>query len=136
MPASPTHVADASAMIALLKDELGSAPFSQILSDTRNVVVMHATNLCEVYYNYLHSDGLERAEQAWDAAIQVVSMVEKMDAQFLKRVSRWKVEHGLPLIDAFAAATTEEFSAILVTTDHNHFDPIDQAGTLQIVWLR
>ena len=100
-------------------------------------MAIHATNLREVYYGYLRSDGIDRAEEAWDKAVSILGVIEKMDTQLMKRVGRWKVDyHPLPLGDAFAAAAAEDYACALVTTDHNDFDRIEMAGALQIVWLR
>lgn len=136
MTAKPTHIVDASALIAYFKSEDGHEKFAELLRDERNVLAMHAVNLCEVYYNYLRSDGLEKGEEAWAKADEILGVLENVDGQFIKRVGRWKVNHNLPLGDAFAAATAEESGCPLVTTDHNDFRAVEQAGTLQIVWLR
>jgi PIN domain nuclease of toxin-antitoxin system len=65
MASQPTHIVDASALIAYFKQEAGHENFSSLLADEQNVLAIHATNLCEVYYGYLRADGLEKAEDAW-----------------------------------------------------------------------
>jgi predicted nucleic acid-binding protein len=136
MAAKPTHIVDASALIAYFKEEVGHENFAAILADEENVLAIHATNLCEVYYAYLRSDGPERAEEAWQKATAILGVMEKLDAQFIKRVGRWKVDYNLPLGDAFAAASAEENTCALITTDRNDFAEVEAAGALQIVWLR
>jgi predicted nucleic acid-binding protein len=136
MAAKLTHVVDASALIAYFKEEEGNKKFAELLADEENVLAIHATNLCEVYYGYLRSDGADRADEAWQRAIDILGVIEAIDAQFMKRVGRWKVDHKLGLADAFAAATAEENACPLVTTDRNDFGAIEAAGALQIVWLR
>lgn len=136
MAGKPTHVVDASALIAYFKGEAGQERFAEILRDERNLLAMHSVNLCEVYYGYLRSDGLPQAEEAWAKADDILGIFQKADAQFMKRVGRWKIRHNLPLGDAFAAATAEEYACPLVTTDHNDFEPVERAGDLTIVWLR
>jgi predicted nucleic acid-binding protein len=136
MASQPTHIVDASALIAYFKQEAGHENFSSLLADEQNVLAIHATNLCEVYYGYLRADGLEKAEDAWQKATAILGVIEKLDAQFIKRVGRWKVDFKLGLGDAFAAATAEENACALVTTDRNDFEVIEAAGALQIVWLR
>ena len=136
MPSRPTHVIDACALIAYLGQENGHETFAALLADEQNVLVIHATNLCEVYYGYLRSDGIDSADEAWQKATSILGVIEKMDTQFMKRVARWKVDYNLPLGDSFAAATAEECACTLVTTDHTDFGPIDAAGALQIAWLR
>jgi len=136
MAAKPTHIVDASALIVYFKSEEGHERFADLLRDERNALAMHTVNLCEVYYNYLRSDGPEHAEEAWANANEILGIVEKIEPQFMKRVGRWKVDHNLGFADAFAAATAEENGCPLITTDHNDFTRVEQAGALQIVWLR
>ena len=136
MPAKPTHAIDASALIAYLKNEPGSDQFAELLLDERNVLVMHIVNLWEVHYNYLRADGLVSAEEAWIKANQILGIIDKVETDFMKRASRWKVNHNLGVGDAFAAATAEEYACPLVTTDHRDFEPVERSGALQILWLR
>lgn len=136
MPPRPTHIVDASALIAYFKGESGQEKFAELLRDERNAFAIHATNLGELYYIYLRFDGLEKAEEAWTRANEIAGVIERVDTQFIKRMARWKVNHGLPLGDAFAAATAEEYGCPLIMTDHNDFGPIEAASVLQIVWLR
>lgn len=136
MPAKPTHIVDASALIAYFGGELGSEIFEHLLVDDRNILVIHMVNLCEVYYGYLRADGFDRAQEAFTRAVTLVGTVGDISEAFIKRVGRWKVEYSLPLGDAFAAATAEEYACPLITTDHSDFDPFDQAGAIRILWLR
>jgi len=136
MALPPTHIVDASALIAYFKEEAGHENFRALLADEQNVLAIHATNLCEVYYGYLRADGPDKAEEAWQKATAILGVIERLDAQFIKRVGRWKVDYNLGLGDAFAAATAEENACALVTTDRNDFGPIENARALQIMWLR
>lgn len=136
MAPPPTHIVDASALIAYFKEEAGHEKFRALLADEQNILAIHATNLCEVYYGYLRADGAEKAEEAWRKATEILGVIETLDAQFIKRVGRWKVDHNLGLGDAFAAATAEDNACALVTTDRNDFGAIETAGALQIIWLR
>lgn len=136
MAAKPTHIVDASALIAYFKNEEGHEKFADFLLDERNVLAIHVVNLCELYHDYLRSDGIDVAEEAWRKAASMLAIVEKTDEQFIKRVARWKVDHGLSLTDAFAAATAEEYACRFVTTDRNDFKAVENAGVLEIMWLR
>lgn len=136
MPAAITHVVDASALIAYFKGEPGHERVAALLMDERNNVAIHAVNLCEVYYGYLRSDGLARANEAWEKANKLLGVLETMSEGFVKRAGRWKVQGNLPLGDSFLAAAAEEHAAVLVTADHADFDPIQQAGLIQIDFIR
>lgn len=136
MPAAITHIIDASALIAYFKGEAGHENVANLLLDERNNPAIHAVNLYEVYYGYLGSDGLDRANEVWDRASNLLGILETVGEDFMKRMARWKVERGLGLGDCFLAASAEEHAAILVTADRNHFDSIQQAGLLQIEFIR
>ncbi len=136
MAAQPTHVADASALIAYFKGEGGADVFGALLSGTGCVLAVHMVNLCEVYYCYIKSDGVAMAEQAWEKVEQIAGVLTNVDPQFMKRVGRWKVTHNLPLGDAFAATSAEDYGCKLVTTDHGDFDPVLASGVLDVMFLR
>ena len=53
MAPPPTYIVDASALIAYFKEEAGHEKFRDLLADEQNILAIHATNLCEVYYGYL-----------------------------------------------------------------------------------
>ncbi len=131
-----THVLDASALVAFFKGEPGHDRVAALLTDERNNVVIHAVNLCEVYYGYLRSDGLQTANEAWDRANNLLGVLETLNADFVKRVARWKVRNNLGLGDSFLAASAEEHAAVLVTADHGDFDPVQGTGLIQIEFIR
>jgi len=139
MAALPTHIADACAAIALVKGEPGHEIITGILADDRNAVVIHRVNFCEVYYDFLRSDGAEVAEEAHRKIQAVMTIVDVEGDNFLKRVARWKVGHACPghalgIGDAFAAALAEEHACPLITKDHGHFEPVEAAQVIQITW--
>ncbi len=136
MPTAITHVVDASALIAYFKGEPGHERLPNLLLDERNNLAIHAVNLCEVYYGYLRSDGLAQANEAWERSSKLLGILEVMNEDFVKRVGRWKVQANLGLGDSFAAASAEEYAAILLTADRAHFDPIQQARLIQVEFIR
>ena len=48
-----TFVFDACSLIAYLRDEEGADAVEALLLDRYNICLMHAVNLCEVYYDFL-----------------------------------------------------------------------------------
>jgi len=138
VPSRVTHVLDASALIAFFKGEAGHDRVTALLKDERNNSAMHIVNLCEVYYGYLGDDGLQKANESWERATQLVGILTTVDEGFIKRVGRWKValQPRLGLGDSFLAACAEENAAILVTADHTCFDRVQQAGLIQVDFIR
>jgi predicted nucleic acid-binding protein len=138
-----THLVDTSAMIAYFKEESGHNKFAELLADSETILAMHLMNLGELYHIYNRVDGAAEAECAWAKAMACIRVVDIFDESFIKRVSRWKAtlsdhhpRNESSWCDAFAAAAAEHYAVSLVTTDHGDFDPIEQAGLLQIEWLR
>jgi predicted nucleic acid-binding protein len=136
VPPPITHVVDASALIAYFKGEQGHERLAALLIDERNNLAIHIVNLCEVYYGYLRSDGLQKANEAWEKATKLLRLVRTIDDDFIKRVARWKVNSGLGLGDSFVAACAEDNAAILVTADHTDFDPIQQGALIRLEFIR
>lgn len=56
------YVLDASAMVALLRQEAGWEAVRDLLYDPNHACYAHALNLCEVFYDF-HRDGGEAAAQ-------------------------------------------------------------------------
>jgi predicted nucleic acid-binding protein len=104
--------------------------------DERNNLAIHIVNLCEVYYGYLRSDGLQKASEAWERATKLLGLLKTIDDDFIRRVGRWKVDSGLGLGDSFLAACAEENAAILLTADHGDFDRVQQTGLIRVDFIR
>lgn len=138
MPQAFTHVLDASAAIAFLKNEVGAEVVADILAEENSRVCMHAVNACEVYYDYLRSDGVDAAERALEQLNLLVGIIEDVSEGFCKRVAHWKVSESrcMGLADAFLAATAAEHGCRLVTSDHNDFGEIANSGKLDVLFFR
>jgi PIN domain nuclease of toxin-antitoxin system len=143
MTPSTTHttllfVLDSSALIAFLFQEPGAAAVDGLLTSQGNVCLVHAVNLCEVYY-----DALRR----YDAAIAdlILQKIDEIgiqtrgdfDTAFIKKVGELKVNPGkIALGDCFALTLAIQSGATLVTSDHHEFDRIDPLGLCPILFIR
>jgi len=132
-----TLVLDACAAIAYLRKEDGWQRLMGKVIEPDAALAMHAVNFCEVYYEFLRSDGAEAATQAWDRLRELpIEVVALWDDAFLMRVGEFKVEHKVSLADAFALATSRHFGAQLATTDHHELDALEKDGAARFFWLR
>jgi predicted nucleic acid-binding protein len=132
----PTHVLDASALITYLKAEPGNQRLADLLADDINILTIHIMNLCEVHCCYYRTDGQAQAQVAWEQAATILQICTPIDEAFIKLVGRWKAVQGLPMLDAVAAATAEKYACPLLTTDHNHFEPVVAMGLITVEFLR
>jgi predicted nucleic acid-binding protein len=132
------YVFDASAMIALLRDEPGAPVVRSLLASPDSDCFAHALNLCEVFYD-LHR---ERGEAAAQGALTTLAGLgifprEDMDAAFWQSAGRVKSVHRrVSLADCCAIALARRVAGELVTTDHSEMDPIAAAGVLSIHFIR
>ena len=137
MPAEAVYVLDACAVIALLQAEAGASVVSGLLEENHRCLV-HAINVCEIYYDLYRRDGEEIA----DGVREVLEgygfeMVEDVPFSLWKAAGKlkgtWK---RVSLADCFALALALETSATLVTSDHREMDPLAQAGVCPIRFIR
>jgi predicted nucleic acid-binding protein len=125
-------------MIAFLRDEPGAEVLEEILNDPQSVCYAHAVNLCEVYYDFLRSEGESAAEAAIADLLAVgITPREDMDSDFWREVGRIKVNPGkLSLADSFLLALAQRMGAEIVTTDHHEFDRLLPLGLWTFQFIR
>jgi uncharacterized protein with PIN domain len=137
LPAESVYVFDACAVIALLQAEPGASVVSGLLEENHRCLV-HAINVCEIYYDLYRRDGEEIA----DGVREVLEgygfeMVEDLPFSLWKAAGKlkgaWK---RVSLADCFAVALALETSAMLVTSDHHEMDSLAQAGVCPIRFIR
>ncbi len=138
MPAEEVYVFDACAVVALLQGEEGASVVSGLLLGESHRCLVHAINVCEVYYDLFRRDGEEIA----DGVREVLKgygfeIVEDLPFSLWKTAGRlkgtWK---RISLADCFALAFALETSATLVTSDHHEMDSLAQAGVCPIRFIR
>ena len=129
-------VLDACALIAYLRDEPGAEVVEQLLLADTDAVV-HAANLCEVYYDFVRAEGTQAAEDAIaDIAAIPVLTVEDMDLPFLRDVGQIKANNAVSFADCFAIALARKRNADVVTSDRREFEPIQKAGICRVTFIR
>lgn len=125
------YVFDASAAIAYLRSEEGCLVVRDILAAPGNAYMMHAANLCELYYDFVRAGGIDCGEQAVADFMQLgVVARDDMDFDFWKTAGRLKALGRIPLADTFAVTLAAREGAALITSDHHEFDPLIAARIL------
>jgi PIN domain nuclease of toxin-antitoxin system len=137
-PLPAYFVVDACALLALLHREPGAEQVDALLADQAVVCLVHAINLCEVYYDLLRSEGRIQAAQAVDVLLAAgLQLREDMDVKFWQQVGELKVKPGrLALADCFALALANRTGATLVTSAHHEFDRIVTLDLCPIFFIR
>lgn len=138
MPPRLTHVVDACAIIAYLKNEPGHENFADLIMDENHTLAIHPFNLSEVYLEYLRADTEEIANEAFRTITEMLRVLtEDCDEGFMQRVARWKNRYAdFPWGDAFVAAAAEEHACVLVTADHKDFEEVELRREVAVHWIR
>lgn len=123
-------VLDACALIAAQRGEPGGDAVIERILASDSATIMHALNVCEVFY-----DDLRRDEQAnmnrllGDLASLDIRIEWTFGESLLDRVARIKAYwRRVSLADCTALALAMERGGILLTSDHHEFDPLFAAG--------
>jgi len=132
------YVADASAMLAYLRNENGAQVVANVLVDSNNQIFAHSLNLCEVFYDTLRTSGndiaLEALKRLADDGIQTRS---DMDDPFWLDVGRLKVSPGhLSLADCIGIALARREKCELLTADHHEMDAVVGTGVVDLLFIR
>ncbi len=128
---------DASAITAFLRGEAGKDIVRERLVDAESTCVIHAVNLCEVYYDALRAGGPAAGAEAVSKTESAgVAVREDMDTEFWQLVGQLKVSPGkIALADCFLLALAIRAGGTLVTGDHE-FDAVVPLGLCPILFIR
>lgn len=131
------YIMDACSLSAYLRGEQGDDVVENILLENESQSLVHAVNLCEVYYDTLRSADLATAQQAIQKVYAVgVQLRTNLDPAFWQLVGELKVNPGkMSLADCFALALAITTGGTLVTSDHE-FDPVVPLGLCPILFIR
>ena len=131
------YVLDACAMIAFLRGEPGADVVENALLDATSDCMVHAINLCEVFYDFYRDSG-ESAAKGAIADLSTVGVTERDDFSqtFWMEVGRLKAQGKISLADCFAITLTNRTGGTLLTSDHHEMARIVAAGLCNIAFIR
>ena len=131
------YVLDACAVIAFLRGEDGSDIIEEVLLNPENVCMIHAINLCEVYYDFLRVADEAAAQSAVNDIDSIGVMTrEDMGMALWQAAGSVKARGKVSLADCFAIALANKEVAEVITSDHKEFDPIAAAGICNVKFFR
>ena len=130
-------VLDACAVIAYLRGEMGMDIVEAHLLDENRTCIIHAVNLCEVYYDFLRGGGQTAADTAIEDVVKNGVVISRnMSDAFIKRVGQFKVAYRVSLADCFALSLAVEMGGDLLTSDHHEFDALLSQSIFSILFIR
>lgn len=134
-------VLDSSAMLAYLRGETGGVVIRNLLAEDVDVCA-HATNLCEVYYDFLRGSDVATAENAIKC-LKADGIIERndMDSTFWRDVAmvigtQRKLGNRIALGDAFGIALARRENAKFYTSDRGELASVHERGLCQIEFIR
>lgn len=134
--AEAVYVFDSCAFIAFLQDEPGADDVIRLMKERRCLI--HAVNVCEVYYDLLRRDDMGSANSL-ENLLQAggLEIYAALPPHLWREAGKIKAElRRLSLADCFAMALTLQENGTLVTADHHEFDPVAAAGLCPIHFIR
>jgi len=131
------NVMDACALIAYLRGEEGADVVESLLLDKKDSCMVHAINLCEVFYDFLRaSDELTALEAISDLESIGLIMRDDIDPPFWQQAGKLKVENKVSLADCFAIALAKRMGGTVITSDHHEFDLLVKDGVCAATFIR
>jgi PIN domain nuclease of toxin-antitoxin system len=132
-----TYVLDASAIIAWLRNEPGAGVIDQAIRDTNSSCLVHAINMCEVYYDAYRRSGEGIADSVVaDLTVVGVMVRDDFDWAFWKEAGKLKAGGGISLPDCFGITFTNRVGGTFLTADHGELDKIAAASVCSITFIR
>ena len=100
--------------------------------------MVHAVNLCEVYYDLVRAENENTARAAVeDLERQGLLVRHDIDREFWQEVGWYKgILARISLADCFAIVLTRRVDARLATTDHREFDSIAEKKICPVEFIR
>jgi uncharacterized protein with PIN domain len=136
-------VLDASAMVALVRDEPGADLVFAALSAPGALCFAHNVNLCELFYTTTRRAGEDDAEAVVRLLIDTLGVIpyESPDEAFYWEVGRLRAfasseRLALSLADCFCIATARALGGELLSGDHGELDPVVAMGICAVTFIR
>jgi len=131
-----TYIFDACALIAFLQKETGFEKALELLKNPQSVILMHAINFGEVYYDALKTSK-EAAELLFEQMKKLPIKIQwSMDRNTIEAAGKFKINNRMSLADSYVLALAEINSALVVSTDHHEFDAVEKNTNIKFFWLR
>lgn len=129
---------DAGALIALIKDEQGGSLVDSLLNAPQEACMVHALNLCEVYYEVYRLAGEDRAKETIRRLILAgLTVYEDMDIDLWQEAGKYKATiKKVSLADCVCVALAGRLGVDILTTDRHEFLPLVEQNLCRARFIR
>ena len=135
-----TYILDACALIAVLYSETGAdvvkAAFEEADKGLAKIVI-HKTNLLEVYYEAYRERGKDSADlMLAELKKRPIIINAEISDEIFAHAGRLKATYKISFADSFALAQAIVSDGSLLTSDHHEFDVIEGKENINFAWVR
>jgi uncharacterized protein with PIN domain len=132
------YVFDSCALVALLQREPGAEVVAEVLKDPQNRCLIHAVNVCEVYYDLYRRSGEEDASTLEEILADMgIELVETIPSALWRTAGKLKAEwRRVSLADCLALALAILENGTILTSDHHELDRIAEAAICPLRFIR
>jgi uncharacterized protein with PIN domain len=132
------YVFDSCALVAFLQREPGAEVVAEVLKDPRNRCLIHAVNVCEVYYDLYRRNGEEDASTLEEVLADMgIEPVETIPSTLWRTAGKLKAEwRRVSLADCLALALAILENGTVLTSDHHELDRIAEAAICPLRFIR
>ncbi|RLD60435.1 MAG: type II toxin-antitoxin system VapC family toxin [Bacteroidetes bacterium] len=130
------YTLDACALIAYLQEEEGAEKVKTILKNPSNLILMHAINFGEVYYDALKVSKNKANHLFMIIEKLPIKIIWNIDKQLIEHAGSFKVDFKMSYADSFVLSTAKINNAHVVSSDHHEFDTVEQNTNLRFHWIR
>ena len=132
-----TFIFDSSAIIAFLWGEEGANVVESLIINPQNICIIHAINLCEVYYDIIRRSDESNAQSIITKLASVITIREDMNSEFWQLAGNYKANlRRISIADCFCMAISQKLGGTIVTSDHHEFDAIVKQGIVTAKFIR
>ena len=134
------YVLDACALIALLCDEQGADIVADALNSANEgdaEIIMHKTNLLEVYYDLYRTLGKDKAYDVLNKIKERPILINaEITDDIFNEAGRLKATYKISFADSFALAQAFVSGGELLTSDYHEFSAIEGNEPITFCWIR
>ena len=134
------YLLDACSVIAYLTKEEGADTIETLIDEAIEEdieLLIHKINFFEVFYDVWKSQGESTAAIVFSTFKKLpVTIIESISDELMIEAARFKTGYRVSVADSYALATARLHGAVLITSGHREFDPVEEAGEIAFLWIR
>jgi predicted nucleic acid-binding protein len=135
------YILDACALITLINREEGCEKVNELFVRAyygELELYISVVNMIEVFYEYIRSDGLEKASEILAPTSKTgLKIIDTIPQTVYQEAARLKaIYKRISIADVIGLAAAKDLGAAFVTSDHHEMDIIERTENIKFMWVR